>query len=959
MKYNIVIDYIEASANNKTAKITITNDKGQLVMKNAPISLPSDVFDKNLGASYFSLNGSKPKVKSIDFSENNAVDDFYDSPKFSAFTDFNEENENEEKIFFDEKNKDYIIHKRNILFFPQNSESKLGIDKTAFILHSNDYNKIADILKQDDVELSFVLKKKRFALFSIFENRDQNKRSDINGAYNTLKELWQKKKLYSSNTTNLVSERLKAASKKIMSKIIKKTENENVNEVKIKEDNIVEGKEEIIKSTNTEKPKVEENNDTVKEVKKTTVENGNKFSNKGKNSLFVNSDDGMEAFINSGNNNRNLSPEFLLKFHSYFTMQKMEINENNILKSLKSIGQNDIIKGVSFISNENGFFIQMFEDDKKTKPLASIAFDYETKKMSLRNETSKILLSPSDKNKKLMTLSAEYEDIAIHGDVLNRSGDTFSNREDVSSSLVNFKISKNGVQDDTNHAVWIFNELEDVNTNDLFILKSNSVNLKGNGDIVDYLKDGIQGVYSQKNLDDLLFQGKNEEILNMKKEKPDVVITNEDLESVEPSSVIQRNPINSESENIVVEKQTDKNNENISENVVGNVVGNETIPTPTNNVSPFPPNYVRIMSDSEFDDVADRTLGVNIPKVKHQFLTNDPKLTRIDITALEYEYFFKPFKEDRIAAKKKAEEEERKQMERQLLIAFQSQPIENQIEILIHRPIEKRKEVFETETDPLVDMIYNQPLEDQIRILSKYSVEERVAAFEEGDLLDIILKKNNIKLEDVKKEEIATENNEIKQEDQTQPEVLNDTPVETINSEVNNEVEHKETIVTDLKSDSTENSNVVVETPLEPLEPPVIDEERFHEYDDHNNVAPSKWNVSEKDNNSEQGINFNINWNEDEEQFDEYKNNTQNNDVPKNDDIPPIENYNDMQGRDYSDGNIYDPQDFENCYSENAEKYVQDKNTLSNVQLEQNVPVNNENKDDKSEKKQQPKRMKP
>lgn len=927
MKYNIVIDYIEASASNKTAKITITDENGGVAVKNSPISLPEDVFDKNLASSYFSLNGSIPKIRNIDFSETNVLDDFYDAPKFSSFTDFNEENENEEKIFFDNDNKDYVIHKRNIMFFPQKSDNKLGVDKTAFILYSEDYNKIIDILKQEDAEISFMIKKKRFSLFSIFENRDQSKRSDINGAYNTLKELWQKKKLYSSDTANLVSERLKAASKKVMSKIIKKTVDTapEIKDVNIHNDN----NQTVNKKTHEESEKNIVNENKITEVVSKKIDN---YSGNDKNCLFVNNDEGMDGFIKTTSNNiRNLSPEFLIKFHSYFTIQSMEINENNILKSLISIGQNDIIKDVSFISNENGFFVQMFEDKQKTKPLASIAFDYETKKMSLRNEVSKILLSPNEENKKLMKLSAEYIDVSIHGEVLNRKGDSL-NKDGFGSSLINFKIEKNGILEDINHSVAIFHELKDINENDLFKLDSKTLNLSGNGGIEDYLKDGILGVYDYSNLEALNFHGKNEELLNMNKEKPDVMLTTDDLEEIEPTSVNQKD-LNKEPH---YEKQILENNN--SENVI---IDNDNIPTATNNVSPFPKDYVRIMGDDEFDDVADRTLGVNMQKVKHQFLTNDPELTRIDITALEYEYFFKPFKEERMAAKKREEEENERNMQKQLLIAFKSQPFEDQIEILIHQPIEKRKEVFETENDPLVDIIYSQSLEEQIRILSKYSIEERVVAFEQVDLLEVILKKNNMTLDDIKKEEIKEpeeiiKNNENKDKNQSNVEIQGgDIKEET--SIVKSETIDvpQQSLTGDLKS-----SEQI------PFEPPVLDNHT-------ENMSASKWDSSNEniDFNNDRGPIFeDVNW---------FEHEGSNASVPfAHDYTPPADFYEDMNQRDYSDGNIYSSQEFENCYSENAEKVMQSKNTLNNSE---NVIANDnvEKKDERVERKPQQQRMKP
>lgn len=873
MKYNIIVDYIDSSAKNKTAKMTILDSNGKTIMKNAAISLPTDVFDKNLGPSYYSLNGSEPKIRTIDFDDSGSINDTYSKNQFNALSDFNEENENEEKLYFEKENKNYIIHKRNIMFFPQSNNDKLGVDKSSFILHNNDYQKIVDIFNDPELDISFTIQKKRFALFSFFEDRDQNKKSDINKAYNTLKELWQKK-IFSSpnrNKDSVVKERIKHASKKIMEKIINKSD-------KVDAKNINSSEENLTKKTTIES--------TEKDLKNESSSSPNVVVDKSKyNSgmtLLVQANEGIGGFVldqYKGNNfNRLLSADFLPKFHSYFSMQGLEINENNIRKSLKSIGGGQPISEISFISNENGFFIQLFEDDKKSKPLGSLSFDYESGKMTLRNESSNISMEPSAKNKKIMSLSAEYDNVLIKGDVLNISNS--SGMEDSGTSLINFNISSDGVENNENHFVYISHELKDKGSEELFFMDSKSKNIKGNGDISDYLNGGLEAVYNYKNIADIKFQGKNDSLFRMNKENPDVEITNNDLEEISPDN---RPTFEKE---VVKAEVVDKTNED--SNIIKNV-DEENIPTPTNNVSPFPPDYKRIMSDDEFDDISDRTVGVNMEKIKYQFLTGDPNLTKIDITALEYAYFFKPFKEQRIAAQKKLEEDKEKSMQRQLLVAFKTQPVDIQIDTLMKSPIEKRKEIFESDNDPLIEIIYSQPLEEQVSILSKYNKEERLNAFENVDILEKILTENNISLPPVENIDNQNSDKSLVINDDNNTTEVNEKKSDNVDNNVKEEVQDfKEPDINDLP----------------PIEQGVNSEDlipgnnRWAAFDEN---APIQF-----DNDSEPNFE-DVSW---------YMDNDSGQTAPPDYTPPPIDFYED---RNFSDQNIHEPQPFENCYPESME----------------------------------------
>ena len=574
--YNIQIDYLENSNDNKTAKISVTDEKGDFILKKAPISLPDEFFGKNSSHYYFGINETPMKISHVDFIGNAARNS---NEKFTDLSGFVQTDKKGEREFFDQTNSDYIVFKRNILFFPQKDLYPLGVDKTAFIMHNSDYKKLTSAIGDEEVQFSFAAVKRNFSLFDRFEGRNVSRKSKINAAYNTIKNA-----LLSRRSTGQVKEN--PATSIIQGLVTKKIAERRRNQ-KNKAD-IVDN---APKDSGSSEVETNKKNDIVSsligEEKSTpntsdpghhnipyfdsqraeinaSSDNTHFFiGNSRDNNSIVDYFNRIEK-MKDGSLNRSIDPFFITNLHAYFQATGADFNERNIKEVARKVPGGNGIQNISFLSNENGFFAQLFADDQKQSPLAVLSFDFESKELLVKNEESSISLRPGEMNGTL-DYFAKYRDFDLSGKVASQ----MINKDNIEQSTLScFNLE---VLDKNGESRGIFN-FAAVGS---FVAKDDSVyHLDSfvNEKIDHFTVEEVakNGILNNNSLSlNVNFEGKNEAQFNANKYDIGKTITPESMdeaisslnmnndEEVSPESVEHSDPeIKSSEVEMVVETQT-------------------------------------------------------------------------------------------------------------------------------------------------------------------------------------------------------------------------------------------------------------------------------------------------------------------------------------------------------------------------------------------------------------------
>lgn len=410
MKYTINIDYIDDSKNSKTAKLSLLDENNKKLLSKVPVSLPSELFHEDKVIYYYELNNKKPDIIQANLSGEDLKALYIDNEAFKPLFDFSDPYN--PKKTFNANNDEYVSLNKRILFFPQFDDSKLGIDTEAFIMKESHYNVLKDALKNNS-GVEFNVKRSKFNLFNSFEDRNLRNFSDINKVYTISKQL-ELKRQASPKKDSLAQE-------KIREKIRERLDQKHGKKIDIPEPTHL-SMEEAANAIRQETQKTQEAKSTVSEQQKEV--NSKMFLIKDNTSLSSK----MLYEVNKDRPSiRSFDYLFLLSTYNYFVLQDRAFKKENILNAFKNIPGGEIINSTAFVSNENGFFIQFFEDENKKSPLGSLSFDYENKTFLLQNSESKISLSPSVINPKSLHLDCQYPNMTISGELFNLKNDRGNN----------------------------------------------------------------------------------------------------------------------------------------------------------------------------------------------------------------------------------------------------------------------------------------------------------------------------------------------------------------------------------------------------------------------------------------------------------------------------------------------------------------------------------------------------
>lgn len=565
MRYTINIDYIDQSIGGQTAKLTLIDENKKKILNKVPVSLPNSLFEEKYMPFYYDLNEKTPNISQIDFQTNKFKELFEKNPAFEPLYIFAGK-DNYHKTF-NKNNDEYVMHKKHILFFPQEDGQKLGVDEQAFILHENDHKILTNALK-NATGLNFDVRKARFAMFNNFEDRNINKTSDINKMYSLLKEVL----LHKASMTeedSLVNKRMKEARRKQFNKITGRVDIDDVNENSLNEAPFSpENKEmEIKKDQLQERQQDKKETQTILDTNKNRVglfygENTNNIiSNK---ILEINKRRELE---DRERNNRNIDFMFLLSIYNYFALQDISFNKEMIKRSLDKIPGGNNIKDIDFVSNENGFFISMYGKEGKKDSLCSLTFDYGKQSFSLKNESSEITLSPSIYNDRILNITADYNELQVAGELINFKNNK-GNSIDEYLTICNLKSHSNNIIEEFSFATRYSFDYDQNGFNKLSFL-TNEKNSPINIDLIYNTQKEKTGTLIDERLTNLNvhFEGRNEAQFIANKEHVHSSIDQDLLnemtkEDIEKDLTIQRNTEKDNIENNNAETTTNSVLEN-------------------------------------------------------------------------------------------------------------------------------------------------------------------------------------------------------------------------------------------------------------------------------------------------------------------------------------------------------------------------------------------------------------
>lgn len=569
MKYHINIDYSERSIQqDETAKLTLTDENNNKILNKVPISLPYELFDKKKTGFYYDINNVLPKVNKIDFKTNAFKDLFENNPSFKPLYELVDDNNFYET--FNHDNDEYITYKRQVLFFPQHDNSPLGVDNSAFILHEGDFKKLTKALSQAE-ELTFDVKSTRFAIFNRNEKRELKKYSNINKAYTVLKEVLRHEQM--ANNSKSVQNKIDQEKRKIINK------NKGIEETPVNIDNNTNLKIEVpnIKDfdlKNENRKKDLEHAALEKELRKNNTNDlsGLKSENKTQDKTFK-----QEDRLKKGS----FDIMFMLALYNYFTLQKMSFNKEMIKNALPKIPGGENIKNFAFVSNEAGFFVSLYSDINKKDPVGALSFDYENKSFMLKNESSELTLSPSLDNERVLNLNAIYPDQNIDMKLLNFDNNKGNNIDNYYTlSQVNILNKENNMQESFSWAIKYNFDYQ----SDGFPIMSYKKNAKSEVIDINLIYDSekentgelINSKLTTLNFD---FEGKNDELFKLNKEKVVSNINNNDL-------IIEDSTVNRDYYKNEVKQTSNQNKDEVNNQVViDNVSDVSSVQKPLENTS--------------------------------------------------------------------------------------------------------------------------------------------------------------------------------------------------------------------------------------------------------------------------------------------------------------------------------------------------------------------------------------